>query len=204
MATVLSVITSARYDIKDGAARDPVDDVLVDFVNRAVHILDSQLSSLGSDFVHQTETLTLSAAANSVSIPTRCIRVRSLWISTDELDKMSTDAMYNRRKYLSTTGQPDFWANEGANIIFDKTADAEYSITAHFDQRVDTLVKTDSMPYSDEFNEVIREAIVMMARNRDGQKKTYGAADIEMAIKNVAVQKIIAKNFIPRTRWLSF
>ena len=169
MATAASVITSARYDLRDSSSNQYADTELLDYLNRGLRQLDSVLSTMSSDRVFVEDTSkTLSSSDNYVSAPDRCMKVRQLWSGTSELTPKNPDYIYYKRNIVgSTTGQPSYYAQAGENIIFERAADDDYSLKIYFDQRTDTLSSGTTMPYSDELNDPLRESIVILAKRRN-------------------------------------
>jgi len=198
MATVSTLITSARYDLNDTGITDYTDAELLDYLNRNVYFLDLSLSKHKSDFTHNTETATtLADGDDSVAAPSGLINLRSLWIDDDLIDKKSIDYVYQRRKYISgSTGKPCYCALQNANIIFDYEADDDYTPTIHYDKMTGDLESANNMPYQDLFNQLIRQGVVLMAKNRN-EYDVSGDAAIQDFIEQGAFQVIISRRHTP-------
>lgn len=168
MATVASVITSGRYDLRDSSELKWSDAELLDYLNRALIQLDNALSANNSDWVYTEDTTTtLSEDGNSVSVPTGTIVVRDVWIGSDRLFKQDPPVIMYKRQFVTSERQPYHWAHQGANIIFEATADTDYSLEIYYDKRATALTSVGDMPYSDEFNGPLRQMMVFCAKNRD-------------------------------------
>jgi len=129
MATVQSVIDSARYDLVDfvdgvGVGIEFDDAELLDYMNRMVGLLDSNLSSLNSDLVeskdetHETTTgqdyVDLSSTLNSGN----WLDIRSVWLGSNKLEKVSLDALRCANMHRSGNATPTIWALSNRKIMF--------------------------------------------------------------------------------------
>jgi len=80
MATASQIIASARYDLKEYKGQKMETAELLEYLNRAVIILDGILISKDSDWVHQNAiSVALSTGQNKITMPTRCASIRSIW-----------------------------------------------------------------------------------------------------------------------------
>lgn len=103
-----------------------------------------------------------------------------------------------------STGEPNFWSQEGPNIIFEMPTNAIYTFNFHFNKTTGVLISTSDMPYNDMFNETFRELFIMHARaKKEGQvgptEQTYSAM-----FKKVAFEYIIRADFKPKYYHLGF
>lgn len=168
MASVATILTNIRWQLRDSDASLYDDDSeLLLYLNTAVNQLDSILSQINSDRVLTNSTLSLGSAANYVAAPTGCIVGRHAWIDTDFLQKVDPDYIMVRRKNLDTsTGQPMYWAHQGANIIFDYTTDQAYSVDFYYDVATTALTASGTtMPYSDVYNDMLIMGTVILAKS---------------------------------------
>ena len=210
MTTVATFIDSARYDLRDyqtGLAWD--DDEILEYVNRMVKVLDSTLASMNSSFVHGTEDETLASAANYIDLRTnlnggKWDSIRSVWISSTQLEKLSVDEMYYERKFITETGQPYFWALENPNIIFEKTSDAVYTIRIHYNKKTGTLTSASTIPYNDVFNEIFRELLVMHAQAKRENKIMQADQLYTAMFRQRAAQEQLRMDYIPKIYKLGF
>lgn len=202
--TVDDVITSARYDLRDTNDIEYADAELIDYLNRSVLTLSSALSSLNSDWVHASTDLTLSTGDNYTAQPSDCAAVRQIFISQDEVIKKSVDFIYQQRQFTSgITGKPYYFAQEGTNLVFERTADADYTLTTRYDQLQSTLTSTSSMPYNDRFNQVIREAVVLIAKHRQ-DRSVITESVLHDFFLNHALTSVIKRNFVPKRYVIDF
>lgn len=171
MATIADIVTEARYDLRDIDAALYSDGELYYYANRGLVQLDNVLSAMNSDWIYNEASLALGAGALYVAAPTGCIVVRSAWISSDEIIKVPPQRIFDERKYVGTgTGQPYYFAEQGVNLIFERTTDQAYTVKAYYDKRAtafSTETPTATMPYNNEFNSAIREMIVILAHKRN-------------------------------------
>jgi len=294
MSTVSQIIASGRYDLKEYKGQRLEQDELLEYLNRAVVILDGVLVSIDSDWIHQSAISTgLSTGQNKVSLPTRCASIRTIWIisvlsactdltfaatgdtitsvatnfategfaandtigvygstsndtssiglltisalsstgggtdnritvnenvlvnegagiGTGTIIKVGSDSLtqktldyINYTRKTAGTGIPYYWAYEGAYIVFERQADQAYGLTIHFNQKAAALASDDNMPYGDEFNEQLRAAMVIYAKNRNAE---LGSMDIalEGMFRKAAMTKMIRRNFVPKPYRLDF
>lgn len=125
---------------------------------------------MGSDWVFAEDTgnTTLSEDDSSVDAPARCITVHEIYTGQDLITRKSPTVIYQRRKDLNgAEGRPRYFAHKGTTIIFDYIADTDYALDIYFDQRTAALSSSTSMPHNDEFNQALREAMVMYAHKRN-------------------------------------
>lgn len=189
MATVSTVLTQLRYDLSSISEIIWVDAELVEYLNRAIRILNAELVAINSDLVLSSDSLALAEAARYVAEPTNCFSLRSLWISDDEIEIVDVDELYEDRQYIGTdTGQPTKAAHSSAQILFDYTADAAYTITAYFNLLVSDVTTSSNMPYSDRFDDQLKTAVIMFAKHRAGML-TNPDAEIAAMFRTLALRK---------------
>ena len=202
--TVANIIIAGRYDLRDTNSIQYVDAELLGYLNRALVQLDGALSALHSDWVLTEDTATtLLAAGNSVTTPTRCVRVRKVWISSDQIEKKLPGYIYDKRKFITATGQPVYFAHNATSLIFETTADADYDLTIYYDIRSSALTVGGNMPYDDEFNEPLKQAMILLAKNRQEQSPGIDAQLFDFFAR-VAIGKVIGRRVMPKRYRLGF
>jgi len=104
---------------------------------------------------------------------------------------------------IISKAQPYYWAHEGTNIIFEHTSNDDYALIIHFDKKNSALVSSDSMPYNNEFNEPVRQAVALIAKNRNEYDVAGDGAlyDFFMA---AAMSKDLKRNFVKKKYKLDF
>ena len=169
MATAQQVITSGRYDLADTAPAEYDSDELLEYLNRAIFQLDYALSNHASDLVaSEDDAVALASGANSAAVPANTIIVTDVWIGTTQLYPLTpASKLLYERKYCSSTQQPYYWCQIGQNIEFESTADQAYTLDVYYDKKTGALSLTDSMPYNDQFNDALRQAMVIQAKHRN-------------------------------------
>lgn len=168
MAKAKAVIQSIKYDLNETEAKVWGDTELLELLNRAVFALDSRLSTLNSDWVETSDSLTLASGASTATAPTRCMSAQKVWNSTTCLTKASSQYVRNQLQLNGTgTGSPTCWAHGGVDIIFNRLADAEYTLTIFYRTYSAALTKTTDMPYDDQFNQELRQASTFIAKSRN-------------------------------------
>ena len=204
MALASAIITSARYDLRDTGSTEYTDAELLDYLNRGQVQLYSVLQALRSDWVHASDTsTTLLEDANSVAVPTDFAMVRSVWIDDDMLTKKDVDFIYYRRKHISGTAQPVFFATEAQTFIFEHAADQDYDLTIYYNKDSTDLEASDSLPFNDKFNQPLRQIIVLQAKSRN-EYDIIGDAAIYDFLMDAALGKVISRNRQPKGYRLNF
>ena len=207
MATVQTIIDSARYDLGDFGGQKWDNTQLLNFMNRVVPVLDDALISLDSDYTKTTASVTLSSGGNTATLPTRCDHVVKVWYDSDLLLKESLDSLmyrYQINSSSSSTGLPQYWSHNNTNLYFNIDADDDYDFDVYYHVKTAALALTDSMPYSDSFNEYLREAVISMAHKaKDNQipnvdQKFYGM------FKSIAERYVISRNAELKKYWKDF
>ena len=134
MATVQSVIDSARYDLVDfvdgtgvGIVYD--DTELLNYLNRMVGLMDSSLSALQSDLVEAKEEgidfVTGQAYLDISGLNSGLwTRIRSVWNESSQLDQVSLNYLRHQSMFSSGNAEPSIWALYGNQILFEQGATA--------------------------------------------------------------------------------
>jgi hypothetical protein len=212
MATVEQFIDDARYDLRDYQVGLEFDDEeLLVYINRMRKSLDSMLTSLNSSFVQAEDStnVILLDGDNSVSIATALNSgnwdsIREVWIGQNRLEKISLDLLYYKRIYRTDEAEPQFWAHHGDLIEFEGDADQNYTLRIRYNKTTPILTYTDAMPYSDTFNEIFRELIVMHAKaKKEGQMAPTEQA-YQALFRQIAFQQQIRTDFKPKYYHLGF
>jgi len=284
MATAANVITAARYDLRASTGQSFADAELLEYINRTMIVLDGTLLSMDSDWLHQSAvSSSLTAGLQKVTMPTRCISIRSIWI-TDIIDsftdltyaaaadtiataagtfvtngqavnqtigitgstnndtsdiglltiksvtetlitvnedvivdegtadasgtimsfksndviKESTDGIFLDRRLDDTTGRPTEWGWEGTNIVFDRKTDQAYGLLFHYNQKSATLTTGTTMPYNDEFNEIVRGGTVLIGKETRDESSSV-TFSLEQYVKNAVMTKADRRKYIPQS-----
>jgi hypothetical protein len=202
MTALSSLLTSARYDLRDTDSDEYTDDELVEYANRSRVQLDAALGSIDSDWVYASDTLSLTTGNNSVALPSDFGSQRSLWYSTTELRQRSVNWIIVERNYTSS-GQPYNWAIQGTNVIVDREADTDYSLTLHYNSVESTWATSSTMPYNDEFNLPLIKMIVLQAKQRN-EYDVLGDNAMYDYFRAAAMEKVIRRKFVPKPYRLDF
>ena len=121
----------------------------------------------------------------------------------NEVVKKSTDFIHNKRKNVSGTNRPYYWAHEGTNLIFDYKADQAYGLFIHYNRKSAPLEMDTTMPYNGEFDESLREGMVMIGKQRKGELESADVA-IAAMFKQAVMTKAVRRNYIPKRYRLDF
>lgn len=211
MATVQSLIDSARYDLRDyqkGAAFDNAE--LLDYLNRMIGIMDSTLASLGSDLVESEET-SINTVADQDFVDLVNMNsglwdsIRSVWIGEDELEKISINHMRHKRMWYDGSAQPRFWTLSNRLLLFEQDADQAYeTLIIYYNKKTGTLSLTDNLPYNDIFNEFFRELLILHAKAKKEGRVSRPDSLYHDMFKNRAMQENLRRDWVKRPYWLGF
>ncbi len=196
MALVADVIQSARFDLRDENRTQYPDEMLVDYLNRGIRALTSTLGMFQSDWVFETATLPLAIGANFVALPADFATDISAFIVTQELTKRPIEQILETRREGSTDGEPTNYAIQGLNMLFEKAANVAYTITLEYNKKLNTLDLIDAMPFNDEFNDTLRQYVVLSGKNRN-EYSLAGSAAIQDFFYQSVFNKLVARNYIP-------
>ena len=201
---VSALISDARYDLRDTRSTQYSDAELLAYYNRALKVLDGALVRYDSDYVHSTDQRTLSSGSNSITLPTTTISVDEVWTTDDdECKKTSLLDLLRRRRYCTSTGEPQYWALDGLKVQFDYTADQDYTITSEVVKKTGKQELSDECPYNDAFSEVLRQALVLFAKNRQ-EYDINGAAIVGKILSDAAFASVIRRGYNKKIYKLGF
>jgi hypothetical protein len=211
MATVQSIIDSARYDVRDyqkGASFDNAE--LVDYLNRMIGLMDSTLASLGSDLV-EAEELDIDAVEDQDYVDlvdmntTLWDSIRSVWIDQDELEKVTIDRMRYKRHFWNGKSKPIYWCLSNRLILFEQDAAESYTtLKIYYNKKTAVLTLTDDMPYNDIFNEVFREMLVLHAKAKKEGRVSRSDSLYSEFFRTRALQENTRRDWVKRPYWLGF
>jgi len=213
MATAQSVIDEARYDLLDyDSGIKWKDEELLLYLNRAVRIINSELCAKNSDLVHGREASIDTVASQAYMDITSMNSgdwdsIRSVWIGQDQLEQITVDRLWYKAKFYdsSATEQPQFWALESQYIRFPVKADDDHTdVVIHYNTKQADLALTDSMPYNDMYNDVIRDALVEQAIARKGDRSERLDKKWIMMCKQAVAAETVRRSFVPKPYHLDF
>lgn len=211
MATLASIITSARYDLVDYETGVMyTDEELLVYLNRMFEIMDSMLAAIDSDLVFAEETsIDTVASQNYVDISGMnsglWSDVREVWIGQDQLRKLTVPRMYYERKFRSADAQPYYWALHNQQILFETGADAAHTdLIIDYNKKTGDLASSASMPYFDTFNEFFREQLVLHTKMKRLGQTPQPDLVWNGAFKRVAMAEVIRRNFVPKPYHINY
>jgi len=208
MATVQSVIDEARWDLTDyDAGVKWKDDELVVYMNRAIRSLNSELCRRKSDLVYEEETSTNTVASqNYVDISGLSYdSVVCVWIGSDQLEQTSIQDIYYKRKFRSGDAYPNYWSIEDDTIIFESTCDAIHTdLVIGYYTKASDVTASSNMPYSDIFNDSLRDAVVEMAIARKGDQSERTDKKWIGMLRTAANEEQLRRSFVPKPYYIDF
>ena len=141
MGTVSNLIEQARYDLVDYQEGLEYDDkVLFVYLNRLISVMDSTLTSLRSDYIHGIEEdIDCVTDQNYVDLTNmnngNWDSLRHVWIGQDRKYPNSIDTLYYKRKFRTGSAEPNFWAIEGKQLLWEQDCDSAHTdLTIHFNK----------------------------------------------------------------------
>ena len=136
--TVPTNFTSLKTAIEEDLARTDLTAELPNFVNKGEAILNRRLRLLSME---TTASLTLSASASTISLPSGFLEHIGLRYTTDNF--VPPQVSFHDLDDLKTTasGKPEIYAI-GANIEFNQTADQAYTLTQRYYKAWDIATDT--------------------------------------------------------------
>lgn len=100
------------------------------------------------------------------------------------------------RVWRFSSGIPTIWALEDNKIIFDSVPGAVYQVLVYYDKKTADLSLTDSMPYSDRFNEFLRERLVVTAKGRKNEELKQSDSVFASMFRERAMREQIQRGFV--------
>jgi len=209
MATLQDVIDDARYGLVDyvdgvGVGIEFDDEELLNYLNRMISLMDSQLSALNSDLVEAKEedidTVASQAYVDISGLNSgNWTRVRSVWIGNDRLDQVSLPYLRYTSMFRSGDARPTIWALSHQKILFPQGCDdAHTDFVIYYDKKTGTLTLSDNMPYNDLFNGFLREMLVQTAKAKKDERLNKSADIMTRLFKERAMHEVIAREFVPK------
>ena len=203
MATVSTILTNARYDLRDENQTQYTDAMLVNFLNRGLFQLCSVLGQIDSDWVKSSSDLDLTEGDNYVALPTDFSTPISAWIDTTEIYKDSWEKVKALYRNSSSSGQPYKYAIESTNIIFNCDADDDYTIEFLYKKTAATLTTSSNMPFNDEFDLPLMQSMILIAKHKD-EYDVAGDAALQDFFMDACNSKIVSRNHTPKRFNLGF
>lgn len=149
MTTLSTFLEGVRYDTTDYETGLEFDDrELINYLNRMIVLVDSTLNSIDSDLLFGKEAdIDCVADQNYVNITDmnngRWDSVQGVWIGTNQLEQITVPAMHIKRKWYTSSGEPQFWALEGNHIIFEANSDSAYTtLEIHYKKKTRPLLQS--------------------------------------------------------------
>jgi hypothetical protein len=201
MATVQSVLDSARYDLHDYQTGLMWDDTeLLNYLNRMVGVMDSTLAVLSSDLVEAEETdIDCVADQNYVDLASMNSglwdSIRSVYISTNMIYPITMDLLRYKRIYRNNSARPYYYGLSNRRLEWDVPSDSAYtSLIIYYNKKTADLALTDSMPYSDIFNEFFRSQLITYAKSKQDGANQGDQLDVSIFNRR-AREEVIRRNF---------
>jgi hypothetical protein len=166
MATIDTEIVQARYDLRDEDATQYPQTMMEAYFNRAVRALSDFLGSIRSDWVLESDTKIIVAAANFFVLPDDFSSPIVVKINNNPLSQRKPADILEQQE-INSNGTPDYYGIHQLNMIFNRAVTANTDVYFQYNSKPTTLALGLSMPYNDEFNDVVRGAVVMLAKNRN-------------------------------------
>lgn len=103
-----------------------------------------------------------------------------------------------------TSGLPTIWALHDSKILLPSVPGEVKNLTVEYDLKSAVLTLASSMPYTDRFNEFLREMLVATAKAKKENRIEKADMMFQNLFKARAMQEEIARGFVPRPYVLEF
>jgi hypothetical protein len=209
MATAQSVIDSARYDLLDfvdgaGVGIQFDDEELLNYLNRNIGLMDTELSALNSDLLEAVESdIDCVSGQDYVDISGLNSglwhNVRRVWLDDRMLERVRLNYMRYTRHYRQGSARPTIWALSGDKILFPQNCGASYTgLEIEYTKKSAALAIDDSMPYRDRFNEFLREMVVVNAKTKKQGVAPQNDMIYQAMFKQRAMSEQISRGHVPK------
>lgn len=212
MATVESVIDSARYDLNDFEEGIQWDNrELLNYLNRLYKVMHSTLASLDSDLVEGEET-DIDCVADQDYVDLSGMNsglwshIKAIWVGTNNmLEQISLFNMRYKRIYRSGTGKPYYWAVKNQQLLFEQDCDQAYDdMTIYYYTKAPELALTDSMPYQDRFNDSFIELLNFYGTLKKDGNVSQASSISRSLLRKRAMEETIQRGFVRRPYHIDF
>lgn len=162
---------SIGYDLKDERGLDFGVQIYTDYLNRAIRRLAFAFAKNKMNINKKIGTaLSLTVGLNEVALPTDFLAEEYFYVSTRTTPLKKLDGELGLMLYVGDTskGEPVSYLIRGSTLIVKPIADATYSIMPLYWYIPARITKmTDTVPFSEIFDDPLREFIVALAMHRD-------------------------------------
>lgn len=205
MSTAATVLNGIRYDLRNYGDIDFDEPQMIHYLNRALYQLDYTLIQHNSDWTLNSDDVTLSTSDNYVDVPTGAINIREVWIGDDRLENLDAMALFYKREFISDTFQPRYWSHVADDIEFEVTADADYTVTVYYDKQSTSIsASTDTMPYEGRFDNLLREATVLLLESKKYKNPSEADAAYLGVFDRLVYHDTINRKFVKKNYSLDF
>ena len=205
MATVADLLTSVRYQIRDGGTNKWPGAELIDYINRGYRLVLTRLVQLKSDLVKTSTTVTLVAGTENYTIPTGLQAIEFLQIEgqsqpLNQVD-MSYIEMYNSKFSPVTDGVPRCFALFNGYIYLRPTPTAAGTLNVYYYAQPTDLTSSTTTPFNGIADEALIAFVVEMAlareehntaRNQNAVSSLLRMADILFKRRDKTLKRINA------------
>lgn len=123
-------------------------------------------------------------------------------VENNEIHKATNENIHRLRKWRGS-GTPANWAWEGTDIIFDYFASQAYGLIIHFSQKSNPLIANSPMPYNNEFDDQLRQGMIIIAEHKLDESSGYSLL-LEQMFRESSATKVLNRNYVRRRRRLRF
>lgn len=212
MATAQTIIDDARYDLEDyqsGIMWDATE--LLNYLNRMVIVMTSELASLDSELVEEEEIdidcvqdqkyVDLSSLNNGL-----WSNVKQVWIGQDLVEQIALWSMrYKRIFRQDQSAQPYYWTVKDQQLLFEQDCAESYTnLTIYYNKKTASLALGDSMPFQDRFNETFREMLVLYAQGKKEGNPSAINGMMQSLFQKRASEETIRRNFVQKPYYIDF
>lgn len=170
MATVGDLLTSVRYQVRDGGTNKWPGAELLDYINRGYRLILARLVQLKSDLAKTSTTITLVAGTENYAIPTGLQAIEFLYVEGEDSPLPQVDMSYIENyttKVSATADTPECYALFNGYIYVRPIPAAAGTITIYYYGQPTDLDSTDTTPFNGIADEALIAFVVEMALARE-------------------------------------
>ncbi len=193
---------SSRYDLRDVNKTQWTDPELLDYLNRNLRVLETALASIRSDWSKSHSDVSVTSGLSYSALPSDFMTPRSLWDGQDEVYKETIDRIEEMQR-RNESGVPTYYAVNKLELIYNKEPIESGSFRLEYNSKNEALLFGSDMPYNDEFNDVLREGLIIMAKNRNERLATPSLGLMEM-YSNAGQARVISRNHVKKRYQVNF
>jgi hypothetical protein len=184
MATVADLLTSVRYQIRDGGTNKWTGAELIDYVNRGYRLVWARLVQLRSDFVKKLNPQTLTINLEQYALPADFWSVDFLQIEGETKPMSAVDMSYVEMYNANLSADlnvPMAYAIYNGYFYIRPIPDGAYMMNEYYFYKPSDLDSTDTTP----FNGIADEAFIAYVTEMALAREEHNTARNQSAVSSL-------------------